>query len=157
MNPNTLQLARGERLVVATANGPVECEAGFLVAALLIFIARGSGRIEAQEAGTMLVLLQTYCGVSGAEALALLTSAIDKLADEPTLGAGLVEVARSLGDGDKEDLAYMALRVIAADGRREAAEMAQFNVAVESIGIAPQVVHRAFDRFFAETMPDTGD
>ncbi len=157
MKSNTLRPADGERLVVATANGPVECEAGFLIAALLIFIARGSGRIEAQEAGTMLELLEAYCGVSGAEALALLTSAIDKLADEPTLGAGLVEVARGLGDGDKEDLAYMALRVIAADGRREAAEMAHFNKAVESLGIAPEVVHRAFDRFFAETMPNTGD
>jgi hypothetical protein len=46
---------------------------------------------------------------------------------------------------------------MAADGMREAAEMAQFNIAVEAMGIAPDVVHRAFDRFFAETMPDTGD
>jgi signal transduction histidine kinase len=47
----------------------------------------------------------------------------------------------------------MALKVIAADGRREVAEMENFNQAVEGIGISPEIVHRAFDRYFAETMP----
>ena len=157
MSPKSLHFAAGARMVVATADGPVECEAGFLVAAMLLFIAKGSGTIEARESGTMLELLEEYCGVSGAGALALLTSALSELAEKKSLGAGLAEVARGLPDDDKEDLAYMALRVIAADGKREAAEMAQFNVAVEAMGIAPDVVHRAFDRFFAETMPDTGD
>ena len=56
-------------------------------------------------------------------------------------------------DGDKEDLALMGLKVIAADGRRDFAEMEQFNRAMTAIGIAPEIVHRAFDRYFAETMP----
>jgi len=47
----------------------------------------------------------------------------------------------------------MALKVVAADGRREVAEMEKFNQAVEAIGISPEIVHRAFDRYFAETMP----
>ena len=48
---------------------------------------------------------------------------------------------------------FMALKVIAADGRREFAEMENFNRAVEAVGVSPQIVHRAFDRYFAETMP----
>ncbi len=47
----------------------------------------------------------------------------------------------------------MALKVIAADGRREVAEMEKFNQAVEAVNISPEIVHRAFDRYFAETLP----
>ena len=46
----------------------------------------------------------------------------------------------------------MGLKVVAADGKRQVDEMEQFNKAMEAIGIAPEVVHRAFDRYFAETM-----
>jgi hypothetical protein len=31
--------------------------------------------------------------------------------------------------------------------------MEQFNRAVEAVGVSPDIVHRAFDRYFAETMP----
>jgi uncharacterized tellurite resistance protein B-like protein len=135
----------------------VDHEDKLLVAALLVFMARGSGRIEQQEADTMIALLSEYCGITGAEALELLQTAINELAEQPAAAASLTERARALSDERKEDLAYLALRVIAADGKREAAEMAQFNRAVEVAGIDAGVVHRAFDRFFAETMPETGD
>ncbi|HEX5787919.1 MAG TPA: TerB family tellurite resistance protein [Woeseiaceae bacterium] len=144
----------GGQVVLETADGPVSYDSKLLIAATLIFIAKGSGRIEPQESGVMLELLREYCGATGAEGLDLLTQAITELAERPTLQAALATFARSLPDPGKEDLAYMALRVIAADGRREAAEMAQFRAAVEAAGIHPEIVHRAFDRFFAETMPD---
>lgn len=155
--PTLNPLHRNEAMVVQTAEGPLTCDSNFLAAAMLIFIAKGSGHIESRESDTMIMLLQEYCGVTGATALELLTSAISEFADRPSLGPALAEVARRLPEGDKEDLAYMALRVIAADGRRETAEMEQFRRAVEAVGIPPDVVHRAFDRFFAETMPDAVD
>jgi hypothetical protein len=31
--------------------------------------------------------------------------------------------------------------------------MEQFNRAMEAVGVPPEIVHRAFDRYFAETMP----
>jgi uncharacterized tellurite resistance protein B-like protein len=49
----------------------------------------------------------------------------------------------------------MALKVVAADGQRHFSEMEQFNRAMEAAGISPETVHRAFDRYFAETMPGT--
>ncbi len=135
----------------------VRHDAKYLAAAMLIFIAKGSGRIEQQESDTMIGLLSTHCELTGAEALDLLTTAMREMAEQPALGPSLAEQARQLPDAQKEDLAYMALKVIAADGKREAAEMRQFNRAVEAAGIDPGIVHRAFDRFFAETMPDSGD
>ena len=47
----------------------------------------------------------------------------------------------------------MALKVIAADGHREASEMEHFNMALNAIGTSPATIHRAFDRYFEETMP----
>ena len=85
----------------------------------------------------------------------MLTRAMSEMAENPALGQALIDLAPTLTEGDKEDIALMALKVVAADGRREVAEMEKFNQAVEAIGISPEIVHRAFDRYFAETMPGT--
>ena len=91
--------------------------------------------------------------MQGAESLELLTRAMSEMAENPDLGQALIELAPTLTDRDKEDIALMALKVIAADGRQHVSEMEKFNQAVEAIGISPDIVHRAFDRYFAETMP----
>ena len=71
----------------------------------------------------------------------------------PKFAAALAKLGSLLSDQEKEEIALMALKVIAADGRREVAEMEQFNTAIEAAGISPVIVHRAFDRYFSETMP----
>jgi uncharacterized tellurite resistance protein B-like protein len=120
---------------------------------MLIYIARGSGRIEPEESSKMIDLIEEYFQMEGAESLELLTRVMTEMAENPELREALTELAPTLSDQDKEDIALMALKVIAADGRREVAEMEKFNEAVESIGISPETVHRAFDRYFSETMP----
>ena len=143
----------GTTLVVETGDVRETYDSQFLVAALLIFVARGSGTIEPEETAKMLDLIQGHFQLQGAESLELLTRAMGELAEKPELGALLAELGRSLSDDDKEDIAVMALKVIAADGRRQVSEMEKFNQVVEAIGVSPEIVHRAFDRYFAETMP----
>jgi uncharacterized tellurite resistance protein B-like protein len=143
----------GNVLVVETRDGTVTYDSSFLVAALLLFVAKGSGRIEPEESATMIELIEEHFHLQGAESLELLTRAISDMAEQPELGQSLAELAKTLADNEKEDIALMALKVIAADGRREVSEMEHFNRAVEAAGIAPEIVHRAFDRYFAETMP----
>lgn len=143
----------GTTLVVETGDVRETYDSQFLVAALLIFVARGSGAIEPEETAKMLDLIQGHFQLQGAESLELLTRAMGELAEKPELGALLAELGRSLSDDDKEDIAVMALKVIAADGRRQVSEMEKFNQVVEAIGVSPEIVHRAFDRYFAETMP----
>ena len=138
----------GTTLIVETRNGSETYDSQFLVAALLIFIARGSGAIEPEETAKMLDLIEGHFQLEGAESLALLTRAMSELAEKPELGQLLAEVGQSLSDEDKEDIAVMALKVIAADGRKEVAEMEKFNQAVEAVNISPEIVHRAFDRYF---------
>ena len=143
----------GNLLVIETKDGTLTYDSKFLVAALLIFIARGSGKIEPEETEKMLELIEVHFKLQGSESLELLTRAMSEMAERPDLGAALVKLGASLSDEEKEDIALMALKVIAADGRREFAEMEQFSAAVEAVGISEDIVHRAFDRYFAETMP----
>lgn len=142
----------GTRLIVESGGTTETYDSQFLVAALLIFIARGSGTIEPEETAKMLDLIQEHFQLAGSETLELLTRAMSELAEKPELADLLAELGKSLSDDDKEDIAVMALKVIAADGRREVAEMEKFNQAVEAVGVSPEIVHRAFDRYFAETM-----
>jgi uncharacterized tellurite resistance protein B-like protein len=143
----------GTELVVETTEGTQTYDSRFLVAALLIFIARGSGTIEPEESAKMIDLIEERFHMEGAQSLELLTRAMTDMAENPELARALVDLAPTLSDEDKEDIALMALKVIAADGRRDVREMEKFNEAVEALGIAPDTVHRAFDRYFSETMP----
>ena len=145
----------GKLLVIETKEGTLTYDSKFLVAALLIFIARGSGQIEPEETEKMLELIEIHFKLQGAESLELLTRAMSEMAERPDLGTALAKLGVTLSDQEKEDIALMALKVIAADGRREFAEMEQFSAAVEAAGISEDIVHRAFDRYFSETM--TGD
>jgi uncharacterized tellurite resistance protein B-like protein len=143
----------GNVLVIETSDGKKTYDSKFLVAALLIFVARGSGQIEPEETAKMLELIEIHFKLQGAESLELLTRAMGEMAESPELGASLAELGSMLSDHEKEEIALMALKVIAADGRREYSEMEQFNTAIEAAGISPEIVHRAFDRYFSETIP----
>ena len=143
----------GTELIVETSDGVEVYDSKFLVAALLIFVAQGSGSIEPEESAKMIDLIEQHFKMEGAESLALLTRAMSELAEKPGLGEHLAKLGTTLSDQQKEDIAVMALKVIAADGRREFAEMENFSRAVEAVGVSPEVVHRAFDRYFSETMP----
>ena len=143
----------GTTLVIETTEGTESYDSKFMVAALLVFVARGSGRIEPEESGRMIELIEAHFSLQGAESLELLTRAMSEMADKPTLPSLLRELVPTLSEGDKEDIALMALKVVAADGKRHFSELEQFNRAMEAVGVRPETVHRAFDRYFAETMP----
>ena len=143
----------GTKLIIETADGVEEYDSQFLVAALLIYIARGSGQIEPEESAQIIELIEEHFKLQGSESLELITRAMSEMIDKPELAELLTGLAPTLTDSDKEDIALMALKVIAADGHRDFAEMEQFNRAMEAIDISPEIVHKAFDQYFAETMP----
>ena len=141
----------GTRLIVETSRGTETYDTRFMVAALLVFVARGSGRIEPEESAKMIELIEEHFHLQGPEALELLTTVIAQLSDKPALAGLLTGLGPTLSDSDKEEVALMGLKVVAADGHREISEMEQFNKVMASAGISPEIVHRAFDRYFAET------
>ncbi len=143
----------GSTLVVETEEGVETYDSRFLVASLLIYVARGSGQIEPEESSLIIDLIEAKFGLEAAESLELITRALSELADKPALGDKLLELAPTLSDHDKEDVALMGLKVVAADGQRQFSEMEQFKRAMTAMGISPEIVHQAFDRYFAQTMP----
>jgi uncharacterized tellurite resistance protein B-like protein len=143
----------GTTLVVETREGEQTYDSRFLVAALLVFVARGSGRIEPEESSKIIELIEEHFHMQGPESLELITYAMSEMIDKPSLPRLLAELGKTLSESEKEDIALMGLKVVAADGRREFAEMQQFKRAMAGLGIAGDTVHRAFDRYFSETMP----
>lgn len=146
---------RGATLVVETADGEESYDSRFMVAAILIDVARGSGRIEPEESSLIIDLIEDHYSMKGAESLELITRALDEMADKPALSKLLTDLAHLITDQEKEEIALMALKVVAADGRREVSEMERFSAAMQTMGISPEIVHRAFDRYFEQTMPGT--
>ncbi len=71
----------GNVLVIETSDGTKTYDSRFLVAALLIFIARGSGQIEPEETAKMLELIEIHFKLQGAESLELLTRAMSEMAE----------------------------------------------------------------------------
>lgn len=143
----------GRELVVDMVDGSRTYDLQFLVAALLIHVARGNGKIEPEESAQIIDLIETHFDLEGAESLELITRAMSEMTENPALVEVLTGLAAVLSDIDKEDIALMGLKVVAADGRRDVSEMEQFNNAMEAMGISPEIVHRAFDRYFEQTAP----
>jgi len=140
----------GATLVIETSSGPETYDSQFLVAALLVFVAKGDGAISDRESQKMLQLIEEHFHLHSAESLALLSRAMTDLAENPDLNSLLRELSNVLSPEEKEDIAVMLLKVIAADGRRDVDEMEMMNVAAEIIGISAESRHRAFERYFEE-------
>ncbi|MGH8223027.1 MAG: TerB family tellurite resistance protein [Woeseiaceae bacterium] len=142
----------GSTLVVETAGGTETYDAQFLVAALLVFVAKGDGTISEMETQKMLALIEEHFELRSAESLALLTRAMTTLAENPGLSKLLRQLSTVLSVDEKVDIAVMLLKVVAADGRKDAEEMEHLRFAAEIVDITPDILHQAFDRYFAETM-----
>lgn len=140
----------GTTLVIETTSGPETYDSQFLVAALLVFVAKGDGNISDKESQKMLQLIEEHFHLHSADSLALLSRAMTDLAENPDLNSLLRELSNVLTPEDKEDIAVMLLKVIAADGRRDVDEMEMMNVAAEIVGISAEARHKAFERYFAE-------
>jgi uncharacterized tellurite resistance protein B-like protein len=98
----------------------------------------------------MLILVEKHFQLPSAESLQLLTRAMTDIAENPDLESLIRQLATILSPQDKEDVAVMMLKVIAADGEKDAEEMERLGVAREVIGIPPEVMHRAYNRYFEE-------
>ena len=139
----------GSTLVIETSSGPETYDSQFLVAALLVFAAKGDGNISEKETEKMLQLVKEHFHLHSGESLALLTRAMAELAENPDLDSLLRELSHTLTPEEKEDIALMLLKVIAVDGIKDFDETELEKIA-EIIEISPEARHNACARDFAE-------
>lgn len=66
----------GGKLIVETADGVEEYDSQFLVAIILLYIARGSGQIEAEESAKIIDLIVEKFQMKSSDALELITRAM---------------------------------------------------------------------------------
>ena len=142
----------GEELIIETQNSTESYDTKYLVSALLVFVAKGDGNISGPETTEMLELVSDHFGLQSSQSLELITNAMEDIADNPDFENLLRELSKLLNAAEKEEVALMMLKVAAADGRKDAEEMAKLRVAAEVIEIPAETLHRAYDRYFAETM-----
>jgi len=138
----------GTELVIDTISKSEAYDSRFVVAAALVYVAKGDGHISEAETQKMLQLVGDHFGLGNAASLALLTSAIGEMADNVELPLIVRHVSDRLSDGDKEDIACMMLKVIAADGRQHAEELEALRDAATIMDISAESMHNAFDRYF---------
>jgi uncharacterized tellurite resistance protein B-like protein len=141
----------GDQMIVETQSTTEVYDARYLVAALLVYVAKGDGNISDRESAEMVELIKDHFGISSAESLSLLTNAIEDAADNPDFEGLLRDISKLLSVAEKEEIALMMLKVVAADGRKDAEEMEKLRLAAEFIDIPPDTLHRAYDRYFEET------
>jgi uncharacterized tellurite resistance protein B-like protein len=141
----------GDALVIETQSDTEVYDAKYLVSGLLVFVAKGDGNISGQETAEMIELVNEHFGLPSAESLALLTNAMEDIGENPDFENLLRELSQLLSTEEKEAVALMMLKVVAADGRKDAEEMEKLRVAADLIEIPAEVLHRAYDRYFEET------
>lgn len=141
----------GDALVIETQSDTEVYDAKYLVSGLLVFVAKGDGNISGQETAEMIELVNEHFGLPSAESLALLTNAMEDIGENPDFENLLRELSQLLSTDEKEAVALMMLKVVAADGRKDAEEMEKLRVAADLIEIPAEVLHRAYDRYFEET------
>lgn len=142
----------GTTLVIETGAETEVYDSQYLVAALLVYVAKGDGAISPSETEEMLKEVGRHFQLQSAQSLELLNRAIADLADNPDLEGLLRQLSSVLTRDDKRDIALMMLKVAAADGRKNAEEMEKLHVAAEIIDIPPDIMHQAFDDYFADTL-----
>ena len=141
----------GDEPVTESQDGPEIYDSKYLVAVALVFVAKGDGNISGPESGEMVELISNHFDIRRSQSLELLTTAIEDLVVNPGLKDLINELSNLLNDAEKEEIALMMLKVVAADGRKDAEEMSQLRLAAEVIEIPAETLHRAFDRHFEET------
>ncbi len=140
----------GAQLIIETSNETEVYDSQFLVAALLVSVAKCDGHISNAETEKMLQLVGQHFQLKSSESLELLTRAMTNLAENPDLSSLLKDLSTVLTSADKEDVAVMVLKVVAADGSQDAVEMDMLSSVTDIIDISPESMHSAFDRYFNE-------
>ena len=115
---------------------------------LLALVARSDGGISPDENMRMVNLLSERFGLRPDEALDLVARAQEELPSHDSLDEVVDSVTEVLTRTQKEDLMFMVLCVIAADGQKDAAEMKLLTKLVDRFRLPDAVMQTMYERNF---------
>lgn len=125
-----------------------DINAQIAVASLLAVAANSDGSIDSAETEKMVGVLRKRFELTSTVALDLVTRAIDELSAGDASRRLFEELNQRLTLKQKDDLLLMVLEVIAADGEKEAREMALLDQTVTALKISDRQLSNIYNRYF---------
>jgi len=125
-----------------------DINAQMAIASLLAVAANSDGSIDIVETQKMTNMLRRRFDLTSGVALDLVTRAIDDLSAGDASSRLFDELNERLTLKQKDDLLLMVLEVIAADGEKEAREMALLDQTVVALNISDRQLAKIYDRYF---------
>lgn len=139
-----------EKTGVRIASDSVACnyEEQKLIASLLALTARSDGGISPDENMRMVNLLCKRFGLGSDDASNLVARAANELRSHEQLDEVVDSVNEALTRSQKEDLVFMVLCVIAADGQKDTEEMKLLAKLVDRLQLPDQFMQKVYERDF---------
>ncbi|MEM9256888.1 MAG: TerB family tellurite resistance protein [Pseudomonadota bacterium] len=125
-----------------------EFSATELLAALLLYVAKGDGSISAIESDKMIDLLSSHLGLRSAQALETLSKMVIALQEDPDIARTLRQVGEQLEPAEKRQVITMMLEVAAADHVQDPGELEAINMAARILNMSKAAVHDAYQLYF---------
>ncbi len=125
-----------------------DINAQIATASLLAVAANSDGSIDSAETEKMVGVLRKRFELTSTVALDLVTRAIDELSAGDASRRLFEELDDRLTLKQKDDLLLMILEVIAADGEKEAREMALLDQTVTALNVSDRQLSNIYDRYF---------
>jgi len=138
---NTSPQFKGAALVVGEDGDATVYDARFLISVLLVYVAKGDGKIDSVETDRMIDIISTRFDATGAEAMGLLTEAVRRFTDGGDLLGKLRDISRGLSEQECKDIFGMLLEVITADGALADGEVRTAEFAGKLLGLSQDVIH----------------
>ena len=130
------------------SNEPVVINAQIAVASLLAVAASSDGSIDGKETVKMVEALCGRFSITSTVALDFVTTAIDDQLIQRDPSQLFDELNQRLTLKQKEELILMLLEVIAADGEKDAGEMAVLDRTVSALNISDNRLAKIYQRYF---------
>lgn len=124
-------------------------DTAYIVASLLVLVARGDGEVCQAEIDTMIGLVAQRFELTSAAALEHIKTAMQETSCDLELPQIVRARVRHLGVSDKQQILTMLLEVAQADGVQQADELRAIEVAAKLIDLPAAAVHEVYRVYFS--------
>ena len=131
---------KGAQIVAGTGNDTAIHDAKFLISVLLVYVAKGDGKIDSTESDRMVEIVSNRFDSSGAEAMEILSDAVKTFIDGGDLVGRLGEISLGLTDTECHEIFEMLLTVVKADGHLADGEARTIETAGMILGLSDDAI-----------------